>query len=1041
MRTIGLCLLIKNEKDNLPKLLESVAGSVDSVYLTDTGSTDGSVEVAEKVCKRLNLKLEVSHFQWIDNFSKARNFNFSQAKTDWILWLDGDDTLENGEVLRKIVDNAELQGATGIWINYDYQSDENDNGLNDHAKLRVVKNGFYSWTYWGRKPEGEDVRIHENLFGLPGKETRDLPTEELNVIHHISPGGIKDSRERNLRILKIQEKEEGDNPDPRTVFLLGREYDGNGQPEKAISYLKRFVGLDGTPGETLHACSMLSKIYEKKGMFKQQLHWGYRGIEAHATHPLGYLRIAEAYRNMGEWQNVVDAVLLLRTKKVGKMETLAYTDFAINKPADLELANAYSELGKFDEAREVIAKAIKDLTKDEKQYVQPAIEQVNFMENVSKLERATRVFANTLIKYDNIAGLLDLLKIVPEPIKHKKAVTDVQRIMGLNKLWKQGSIVILARTGIEVWDEDSLKTGIGGSETAVIEMAKRWGSAGYSVTIYGDVNEEKKFGNVTYLPGDQINFSDSFDIFISWRNVGIFKEADIQANRKYLWLHDVPDPAEFTRSVWESFDKVVVLSDYHRQLLPDVPDEKVYVSRNGIDTDLMDSLRDKVKRNPKKVIYASQPIRGLEFLLDSWAVVKESDKSSELVWAYGWDNYDIMIKRGIGTNEFKAKMNEKMEKLGVKQLGRLSKEELYKEFLSSGIWAYPCTYPEINCIVASEAQYAGCYPISTGIAALAETQKGGDKVPLDKFARRLAERVKKLPEIRTISHSIGWNTIAKEWMNDLFYGVEWENPMPLVSLVFITAREGVFDILKKSINKQTYSNIEVVIVDKLYGQRKDSPEGLNVPYLHLPDPDRDKTKYKYGLCHAHNAALHATNGELVVFLQDNFYVPEDGIERFVNLHLLHPDKFIAGVDRQYKDETFKDEVWKSMWIKLGKGRRISVFAREWEANWAAAPRKILKALGGWNIEWDKGHGWDNVDVAFRFCEAGGQIIVDEDNCVKGIRHENDWQGDPVYSNGERFMSYARAIQGSKNPKLTMEFKEPNYPKNIKKLIKNFKHRA
>lgn len=1039
MRTIGLCLLIKNEKDNLEKLLSSVKNQVDWVYLTDTGSTDGSVEEAQRICKKVGLKLETSHFEWVDNFAKARNFNFSQAKTDWILWLDGDDTLEGGESLRKTIDNAELNGVTGIYANYDYQSDENNNNLNDHDKLRVVKNGLYSWTYWGRKPEGEDVSIHENLFALPGTETKDGGTEEFSVIHHISPDGIKDSRERNLRILRKQEVEEGDNPDPRTVFLLGREYDGNGMYEEAIPYLKRFVEMEGTPGETLHACSMLSKIYERKGMFKQQLHWAYRGVEAHPTHPLGYLRIAETYRNMGEWQNVVDAVLLLRTKKVGRMETLAYTDFAINKPADLELANAYTELGKFDEAREVIAKAIKDLTKDEKEYVQPAINQVNYMENTSKLERATRVFANTLIQSEKIEGLLDLLKVVPEPIRHKKAVTDIQRVLGFNKLWNKGNITILARAGIEPWDEDSLKTGIGGSETAVIEMAKRWGNAGYHVTVYGDVNEEKRFDNVRYLPGDQINYSDRFDIFISWRNVQAFKEVDIQANAKYLWLHDVPDPTDFTRTVWEKIDKIIVLSDYHRGLLPDVPDEKIYVSRNGIDTDLMDSLRNKIKRNPKKVIYASQPIRGLEFLLDNWAEIKKAN--FELVWAYGWDNYDIMIKKGVGSQEFKDRMNDKMEKLGVKQLGRLSKEDLYKEFLSSGIWAYPTTFPEINCIVASEAQYAGCHPISTGIAALAETQLHGDKVSIEEFPKTLAKRLRILPEIRTIDKSIGWNTIAKEWMNDLFYGVEWEDPTPLVSVVFITAREDVFDILKKSINHQTYRNIEVIIVDKLYGQRKDSPEGLNVPYIHLPDPDRDRTKYKYGLCHAHNAALSVATGELMVFLQDNFFVPEDGIEKFVSLYLNHPNKLIAGVDRQYKDSTFTEEVWKSMWIKLGKGRRLSVFAREWEANWAAAPRKILKALGGWNIEWDKGHGWDNVDVAFRFCEAGGQIIVDEDNCVKGIRHENDWQGDPVYSNGERFMSYARAIQESKNPKLTMEFKEPNYPKNIKKLIKNFKHRA
>ena len=89
--SISLCIIVKNEEHNLPNLLKSVEGCFDEICITDTGSTDNTVKVAESFgCK-------VSHFKWVYDFSSARNFNFSQAKSDYIMWMDGDDFLETKE--------------------------------------------------------------------------------------------------------------------------------------------------------------------------------------------------------------------------------------------------------------------------------------------------------------------------------------------------------------------------------------------------------------------------------------------------------------------------------------------------------------------------------------------------------------------------------------------------------------------------------------------------------------------------------------------------------------------------------------------------------------------------------------------------------------------------------------------------------------------------------------------------------------------------------------------------------------------------------
>ena len=84
---LSVCLILRNEQKNLKRVLCSVEPLAPEIILTDTGSTDGTVELA----KDLNAK--VSHFTWCDDFSLARNFCFSQASGDWIFWIDADEEL------------------------------------------------------------------------------------------------------------------------------------------------------------------------------------------------------------------------------------------------------------------------------------------------------------------------------------------------------------------------------------------------------------------------------------------------------------------------------------------------------------------------------------------------------------------------------------------------------------------------------------------------------------------------------------------------------------------------------------------------------------------------------------------------------------------------------------------------------------------------------------------------------------------------------------------------------------------------------------
>ena len=91
-------MIVKNEEKYLPECLESVKDIVDEIIVVDTGSSDRTIEIA----KEYNAK--IFHFDWINDFSAARNFALRNSSGDWILYLDADERLESDSIneLKKI---------------------------------------------------------------------------------------------------------------------------------------------------------------------------------------------------------------------------------------------------------------------------------------------------------------------------------------------------------------------------------------------------------------------------------------------------------------------------------------------------------------------------------------------------------------------------------------------------------------------------------------------------------------------------------------------------------------------------------------------------------------------------------------------------------------------------------------------------------------------------------------------------------------------------------------------------------------------------
>jgi tetratricopeptide (TPR) repeat protein len=84
---LSVCMIVRDESESLPSSIGSVKKIADEVIVVDTGSTDDSVEVAKSLGARV-----VSHV-WRDDFADARNVSIREARGDWILCLDADETV------------------------------------------------------------------------------------------------------------------------------------------------------------------------------------------------------------------------------------------------------------------------------------------------------------------------------------------------------------------------------------------------------------------------------------------------------------------------------------------------------------------------------------------------------------------------------------------------------------------------------------------------------------------------------------------------------------------------------------------------------------------------------------------------------------------------------------------------------------------------------------------------------------------------------------------------------------------------------------
>jgi glycosyltransferase involved in cell wall biosynthesis len=250
-------MIVKDAESTLARCLESVAAEVDEIVIVDTGSTDRTVEIAERFTSG------VHHIDWNDNFSEARNFALDQSDGDFHLILDADEYLSSGQGLKASIEA--LRATHGLFIG---------KLLRRNAYLHQGAMQFSS-SYLSRIIP-RSIRyvgaIHEQV------DSGDLPAISLPTFCIEHDGYLEtDKSKRNIPILLKVLQDDSSNPYLR--FQLGREYRIQGKYDLAENeYLKALSTCDSTL--SIFPPLVVDIVYNC--LYRHNFHLGYHVLETYA---------------------------------------------------------------------------------------------------------------------------------------------------------------------------------------------------------------------------------------------------------------------------------------------------------------------------------------------------------------------------------------------------------------------------------------------------------------------------------------------------------------------------------------------------------------------------------------------------------------------------------------------------------------------------------------------------------------------------------------------------------------------------------------
>mgnify|MGYP002507674008 CR=1 FL=1 len=589
---IAACLITKGDDElkTLKVTIASIKPHVDDIFITSSSKYNKT----KSWCKSQGI--HHSFRQWDKDFGTQRNFNWKQATDygdyDFIFWLDSDDELIGGEYLKEVASKALKDGVGVVFFDYWYACTFDGepcfkNMVNVdlvQPRERLISPKTHVWKN----------RLHETPvpIGETPKYVRyryEPPKQNIVVVHRDNQKDFlnSDKMKRNQELLELQladERNSANGADPRTLLNLIKIYVEMDDPElwkKALEMGEEYLPKSGWDEERSICHVKMAQALSRLGRNNE--------VEQHLILAIGefphdletklmlaeYYMATEQYDKAKHW---LDIAMGMDIKGVGS-SVVSISSIKI-RAAKLMLRWAFhveKNIHKSVEASQMLIN------------VEPTQENLETHEYLLNLKEMDIACGNVdkLCEYLNDIGqensIVPLIDRLPMEMQQQPFAIRLRQKFSPPRKWGDKEICYFANFGnahFMKWDGNSLKDGIGGSETAVIKLSEEWVKQGYNVTVYGDPEKPCIINGVKYFPYYWFNQEDDFNVFIQWRSS--FMAGKVKTKKFLVDLHDIFNPNEYTPEKLKHIDKVMVKSKFHRDLAPNIPDDKIQIISNCI---------------------------------------------------------------------------------------------------------------------------------------------------------------------------------------------------------------------------------------------------------------------------------------------------------------------------------------------------------------------------------------------------------------------------------------------------------------------------
>ena len=292
---ISACYIVKNEEKSLRTSLESLKDAVDEIIIVDTGSTDGTLDIAK------NFGARIFSETWQDDFSAPRNIALDYAESDWIIFLDADEyfTAETAKNIRTVIENIGEENIGGLLIHLVNIDTANDNRVMDSAfVLRIFRN-LRGLHYVGK--------IHEELkwFDKSLPNMIPIPAEILTLYHTGYSATLNKSKAaRNLKLL-LEELKTSDTPQ-RVYGYLAQCYHGLDDFANAEKFARLDISADIS---SLYASRsyriLLDVLARDKNRIEDRTNAAKLAVQKFHALPDFYAELAECYAAQKDFKSAV----------------------------------------------------------------------------------------------------------------------------------------------------------------------------------------------------------------------------------------------------------------------------------------------------------------------------------------------------------------------------------------------------------------------------------------------------------------------------------------------------------------------------------------------------------------------------------------------------------------------------------------------------------------------------------------------------------------------------------------------------------------